>query len=160
MLLEAGDEGPDQVLGQPAATHAQLKATEHNVSIHLYGRTSYATMNEALARFYLGREKLQQLKKLSPSRLMPTVGFTSPGCRYSYIEVLLWKAAGQRDPPLLRKLCWKDYRKCPIVLSMAATSLRPVMHYIPLRTPINACFISHYSHYTIISHYSPLLPIK
>ena len=60
-LLEIDIPGHDEVLGQPDASHAQLKAT---ASIYPYGQRNYTAMSEARVRFFRGRKKPPTLKKL------------------------------------------------------------------------------------------------
>ena len=67
-LLEIDIPGLDQVLGQPGATHAQLKATADNFFLPLFGQKSCTTMNDASARFYRDCKKPPPLmKKLPPT---------------------------------------------------------------------------------------------
>lgn len=93
-LLEIDIPGLDQVLGEPGATHAQLKATAHTFFLLLYGQKSCTTMNDARARFYRGRKKPPPLKKLPPTDANLQLHMLR-----AHLQMLLWKAADQRDPP-------------------------------------------------------------
>ena len=68
-LLEIYIPGLDQVLGQPDATHAQLKATADSFYLPLYGQKSCTAMSDARAHFFRGRKykKPPLLKKLPPT---------------------------------------------------------------------------------------------
>ena len=93
-LLEIDIPGLDQVLGQPGATHAELKATADSFFFLLYGQKSCTSMNDAHARFYCSRKKPPPLKKLPPTddKLQLQV-------LRAHHQMLLWKSADQRDPP-------------------------------------------------------------
>ena len=66
-LLEIDIPGLDQVLGQPDASHAQLKATADSFFLPLYGQKNCTAMSDARVRFFRGRKKLPPLKKLPPT---------------------------------------------------------------------------------------------
>ena len=66
-LLEIDIPGLDQVLGQPDASHAQLKATAGSFYLPLYGQKSCTAMSDARARFFRGRKKPPPLQKLPPT---------------------------------------------------------------------------------------------
>ena len=93
-LLEIDIPGIDQVLGQPDATHAQIKATADSFFLPFYGQKNCTTMNNARARFYLGRKKPPPLKKLPP-----TDANLQLHAFRAHLQMLLWKAVDQRDPP-------------------------------------------------------------
>ena len=93
-VLEVDIPGLDEVLGQPEATHAQLKATADSFFLPLYGQQSCTTMNEARARFYRSRKKPPPLKKLPP-----TDDNLQMHVLRAHLQMLLWKAADQHDPP-------------------------------------------------------------
>ncbi|MPC79409.1 hypothetical protein E2C01_073935 [Portunus trituberculatus] len=92
-LLQLDLPGLDGVLGQPGATSAELKATGESFFLPLYGQTRCSTMNEARARLFTKQKKPSALKKLPPTdaNLMLHV-------LRAHHQMLLWKAADQRDP--------------------------------------------------------------
>ena len=65
-LLEIYIPGIDQVLGQPGATHSQLKARADSFFLPLHGQNSCTAMSDARDCFFRGR-KPQSLKKLPPT---------------------------------------------------------------------------------------------
>ena len=77
------------MLGQPGATYAQLKATSDSFFLRLYGQKSCTAMSDARDLFIRGREKPQPLKKL----------LRTDDNLQLHIQMLLSKAADQRDPP-------------------------------------------------------------
>ena len=93
-LLEIDIPGLDQVLGQPGATDAQLQETAHTFFLPLYGQKGCTAMNDARAHFYRGHKKPPPLKKLPPTDANLQLHVLR-----AHLQVLLWKAAGQRDPP-------------------------------------------------------------
>ena len=82
------------MIGQPDATHAQLKATADKFFLQLYGQKSCTTMNEARARIYRSHKKHPPLKKLPPTDANLQLHVLR-----AHLQVLLWKAADQSDPP-------------------------------------------------------------
>ena len=93
-LLEIDIPGLDQVLGELGATHAQLKATADSFFFPLYGQKSCTTMNDARTRLYRSHKKPPQLKKLPPTDANLQLHVLR-----THLQMLLWKAANQRDPP-------------------------------------------------------------
>ena len=93
-LLEIDIPGLDQVLGQPGATHTQLQETASTFFLPLYGQMSCTTMNDARAHFYRGRKKHPPLKKLPPTDANLQLHVLR-----AHLQMLLWKAADQHDPP-------------------------------------------------------------
>ena len=94
-VLENDIPGLDKVLGEPGATQSQLKATVDAFFLLLYGQKSCTIMNYARARLYLSRKKPPPLKKLPPidANLQQHV-------LRAHLQMLLWKAASQQDPPI------------------------------------------------------------
>ena len=92
-LLEIDIPGLDQVLGQPGATHAQLQETAYTFFLPLYGQKGCITMNDARAHFYRGHKKPPPLKKLPPTDANLLLHVLR-----AHLQMLLWKAADQRDP--------------------------------------------------------------
>ena len=84
----------DQVLGQPGVTHAQLQETAHTFFLPLYGQKGCITMNAARAHFYRGNKKPPPLKKLPPTDANLQLHVLR-----GHLQMPMWKAAGQRDPP-------------------------------------------------------------
>ena len=66
-LLEIDIPGHDEVLGQPDASHAQLKATADSFYLPVYGQKICTAMSDARVRFFCGRKKPPTLKKLPPT---------------------------------------------------------------------------------------------
>ena len=62
-LLEIDIAGLE-VLGQPDASHAQLKATADNFFLPVCGQKSCTAMSDARVRFFCVRKKPPSLKKL------------------------------------------------------------------------------------------------
>ena len=93
-LLEIVIPGLDQVLGQPGATHAQLQETAHTFFLPLHGQKGCTTVNDARAHFYRGYKKPPPLKKLPPTDANLQLHVLR-----AHLQMLLWKAADQRDPP-------------------------------------------------------------
>ena len=86
--------GLDQVLDQPGATHAQLQETAYTFFLPLYGQKGCTTMNDARAHSYLGHKKPPPLKKFPPTDANLQLHVLR-----AHLQMLLWKAADQRDPP-------------------------------------------------------------
>ena len=93
-VLDMDIPGLDEVLGEPEATHAQLKATADSFFLPFYGQQSCTTMNEARARFFRSSKKPPPLKKLPP-----TDDNLQMHVLRAHLQMLLWKAADQDDPP-------------------------------------------------------------
>ena len=77
----------DQVLGQPGATHTQLKETASTFFLTLYGQKSCTTMNDAHAHFYRGRKKPPPLTKLPPTDANLQLHVLR-----AHLQMPLWKA--------------------------------------------------------------------
>ena len=60
----------------------------------LYGEKGRTTMNDAHAHFYRGHKKPPPLKKLPPTDANLQLHVLR-----AHLQILLWKAAGKRDPP-------------------------------------------------------------
>ena len=93
-LLEIDIPGIDQGLGQPGATHAQFKETAASFSLPLYGQKSCTAMSDARDRFFRGHKKPQPLKQLQPTGANLQLHVLR-----AHLQMLLWKATDQRDPP-------------------------------------------------------------
>ena len=85
----------DQVLRQPSITRVQLQKTACCFFLTLFGQKSCATMNDTRVHFYHRRKKPPKLNKL-PS----TDANLELHVIQAHLQMLLWKAADQRDPPL------------------------------------------------------------
>ena len=92
-LLEIDIPGHDKVLGQPDATHAQLKATADSFYLPLWTDNCTA-MSDAHVRFFRGRKKPPTLKKLPATDVNLQLHVLRAD-----LQMLLSKAADQRDPP-------------------------------------------------------------
>ena len=84
----------DQVLGQPGVIHAQLQETAYTFALPLYGQKGCTTTNDAHAHFYRGHKKPPPLNKLPPTDANLQLHVLR-----AHLQMLLWKAADQRDPP-------------------------------------------------------------
>ena len=93
-LLETDMPGLDQVLGQPGVTHTQLQEAAYTFFLPLYGQKRCTTMNDARVHFYRSRKKPPPLKKLPPTDANLKLHVLR-----AHLQMLLWKAADQRDPP-------------------------------------------------------------
>ena len=94
-LLEINIPGLDQVLGQPGAIHVQLQETAYTFFLPLYGPKGCTTMNDARAHFYRCHKKPPPVKKRPPTDANLLLHVLR-----SHLQMLLWKAADQRDPPV------------------------------------------------------------
>jgi len=74
--------------------HAQLQETAYTFFLPLYGQRGCTTMNDARAHFYRGLKKPPPLKKLPPTDANLQLHVLR-----AHLQMPLWKAAGQRDPP-------------------------------------------------------------
>ena len=93
-LLEIDIPGLDQVLGQPGATHAQLQETAYTFFLPLYGEKGCTTINDVRAHSYRCHKKPPPLKKLPPTDANLQLHVLR-----AHLQMILWKAADQRDPP-------------------------------------------------------------
>ena len=93
-LLEIDIPGHDEVLGRHDASHAQLKATADSFYLPLYGQKNCTAMSEARVRFFRGRKKPPTLKKLPATDANLQLHVFRAD-----LQMLLSKAADQRDPP-------------------------------------------------------------
>ena len=103
-LLEI-DIGLDQVLGQPGATHAQLKATADSFFLPLYGQKSCTAMSDARTRFFRGRKKPPPLKKLPPTDANLQLHVLR-----AHLQMLLWKATGTARRNSRHCQLWLEHR--------------------------------------------------
>ena len=86
--------GLDQVLGQPGATHSQLKARADSFFLPLHGQNSCTAMSDARDCFFRGRKKPHSLTKVPPTDANLQLHVLR-----AHLQMPLWKAADQRDPP-------------------------------------------------------------
>ncbi|KAK2175325.1 hypothetical protein NP493_722g02014 [Ridgeia piscesae] len=93
-LLEIDIPGLDQVLGQPGATHAQLQETAYTFFLPLYGEKGCTTINDVRAHSYRCHKKPPPLKKLPPTDANLQLHVLR-----AHLQMILRKAADQRDPP-------------------------------------------------------------
>ena len=92
-LLERDIPALDHVLGEPDVTHCQLQETAYQFFLPLYGQKN-CTMNKARVQLYRGRKKPPPLKKLPPTDANLQLHVLR-----AHLQMCLWKAADQRDPP-------------------------------------------------------------
>ena len=114
-LREIDIPGLDQVLGQPDASHAQLKATADSFFLPLYGQKNCTAMSDAHDRFFRGRKKPTPLKKLPPTDAnlqLQWFGLTCRcyferqwinGTRQKKLETLPTLMGASADPSSLRR---------------------------------------------------------
>ena len=93
-LLDLDLPGLDDVLGECEATSEELKATGNSFFLPVYNETGCSTMNAARVRLFTKKKKPPALKKLPPTdeNMMLHILRT-------HHQMLLWKAADQRNPP-------------------------------------------------------------
>ena len=84
----------DEVLGEPEATHIQIKAIVDKVFFLLYGLVGCPSLNRGRAKFYRSRPKPPSLKNLPAT----DENVLLHGLRAHY-QMLLWKSADKRNPP-------------------------------------------------------------
>ena len=82
------------MLGLPGFTYVQLQETAYCFFFPLYGIKNCIPMNEARAHLYHGHKKPQPLKKLPPTDANLQLHVLR-----AHLQMLLWKAADQSDPP-------------------------------------------------------------
>ena len=87
--------GLDTVLGEPDATHSDLKDTGTAFFLTLYGQKKAKSINNARYQIYRGRKKPPELKKLPPT----DANMMQLHILRAHLQVMLWKAADQREPP-------------------------------------------------------------
>ena len=94
-VLETDMPALDQVLGQPSIARVQLQKTACCFFLSLYCQKSCTTMNDARVHFYRSRKKPPKLNKLPPTDANLELHVLR-----AHLQMLRWKAADQRDPPL------------------------------------------------------------
>ena len=82
------------MLGQPGTTHAQLRETADSFFLRLYGQMCCTAMSDARDHFFRSRKKPQPLKKQQPTEANMQLHVLR-----AHLQMLLGKAADQRDPP-------------------------------------------------------------
>ena len=93
--LETDISALNEVLKQLNVTKVQLQKTACTFFLHLYGQKSCTTMNDTRVHFYRSRKKPPQLKKLPPTDANLELHVLR-----AHLQMLLWKAADQRDSPV------------------------------------------------------------
>jgi hypothetical protein len=86
--------GLQDVLGEPDVSHDQLKATAVSFFLALYNQKKAKSLNGARSKLYLSRKKPPPLKRLPPT----DYNLTLHALR-AHLQMMLWKAADQKDPP-------------------------------------------------------------
>ena len=97
VLLGKNIPGLNTVLGEPDATHRDLKDTGTEFFIALYGQKKSKSMSNTRYQIYSGSKKLPKLKKLPPTDANLMLHILR-----AHLHAMLWKAAGQRENLLQR----------------------------------------------------------
>lgn len=95
VLLGNTIHGLNTVLGEPDATHNDLKDTGTEFFVVLFGQKKAKTINKTRLQIYSRSKKPPHLEKLPPTdaNLMLHI-------LHAHLQVMLWKSAGQREPPV------------------------------------------------------------
>ncbi len=114
--LKAGDfPGLFDILGEEAATDADLMAVGQKFFAALYGQPACTSMTNARYNLYTRK----QGKPLRIMSLPPTDTNLYHHVRRAHLQMLLWKAADQQGPPdvSISDYGWevKDGRTCPYI---------------------------------------------
>ena len=86
--------GLNTMLGEPDATHSDLKHTGTEFFLTLYSMKKSQSMNNARCQIYRQRKKPPELKKLPPTDANMMLHIMR-----AHLQVMLWKATDQREPP-------------------------------------------------------------
>ena len=114
ILMNNGIDGLQDILGEPDISQGQLKATAGAFFLALYGQKKTNSLNTTRYKMYMSRNKLPPLKKMPPtdSNLQLHVF-------RAHLQMILWKAADQRHPPVdardIRRFCW-DVKEGGVVI--------------------------------------------
>ena len=92
--IEIDIPGLDQVLEKLGVTHTQLEETVYTFFLPIYGQKGCTTMNDARAHIYRSHKKPPPLKKRPPTDANLQLHVLR-----AHLQMLLWKAADQHDPP-------------------------------------------------------------
>ena len=92
VLLGSAMPGLNTVLGEPGATHSDLKQTGTEFFLALYSMKKAKSMNQARYQIFRQRTKPPDLKKLPPTDENMVLHIM-----HAHLQVMLWKAADQRE---------------------------------------------------------------
>ena len=95
VLMNNDIDGLQDVLGEPDISQGQLKATAGAFFLALYGQKKTDSLNSARYKMYMSRKKPPPLKKLPPTDNNLQLHFLR-----AHLQMMLWKAADQRHPPV------------------------------------------------------------
>ena len=95
VLMNNDIDGLQDVLGEPDISQGQLKATAGAFFLALYGQKKTDSLNSARYKMYMSRKKPPPLKKLPP-----TDNNLQLHVLRAHLQIMLWKAADQRHPPV------------------------------------------------------------
>ena len=113
------------VLGEPDATHRDLKDTGTEFFIALYGQKKAKPMRYTHYQIYSGSKKLPKLKKLPPTDANLMLHILR-----AHLQVMLWKAAGQREPPAeardISKFGWEVVKEGAVMPALAIQAVAPI----------------------------------
>ena len=105
VLMNNDIDGLQYVLGEPDIIQGQLKATAGAFFLALYGQKKTDSLNSARYKMYMSRKKPPPLKKLPP-----TDNNLQLHVLRAHLQMMLWKAADQRHPPVdardIRRFGW------------------------------------------------------
>ena len=95
VLMNHDIDGLQDVLGEPDISQGQLKATAGAFFLALYGQKKTDSLNSASYKMYMSRKKPPPLRKLPP-----TDNNLQLHVLRAHLQMMLWKAADQRHPPV------------------------------------------------------------
>ena len=105
VLMNNDIDGLQDVLGEPDISQGQLKAIAGAFFLALYGQKKTDSLNSARYKMYMSRKKPPPLKKLPP-----TDNNLQLHVFRAHLQMMLWKAADQRHPPVdardIRRFGW------------------------------------------------------
>ena len=105
VLMNNDIDGLQDVLGEPDISQGQLKSTAGAFFLALYGQKKTDSLNSARYKMYMSRKKPPPLKKLPP-----TDNNRQLHVLRAHLQMMLWKAADQRHPPVdardIRRFGW------------------------------------------------------
>ena len=125
VLLGKNIPGLNTVLGEPDATHSDLKDTGTKFFIALYGQKKAKSMNNTRYQIYIRSKKPPKLKKLPPTDANLMLHILR-----AHLQVMLWKAAGQREPPAeardISKFGWEVAKEGAVMPALAIQAVAPI----------------------------------
>ena len=111
VLMNNDIDGLQDVLWEPDISQGQLKANAGAFFLALYGPKKTDSLNSARYKMYMSRKKPPPLKKLPPPlKKLPTDNNLQLHVLRAHLQMMLWKAADQRHPPVdargIRRFGW------------------------------------------------------